>query len=91
FGEGDRLVVFSDGVIEQSGEGSTRSANQFGMANVLRVLAASQSPEADTESVMRAVIDHAGGDALDDDTTIASVQWGNSGGEWIDPEKPTVR
>jgi len=31
FGEGDRLVVFSDGVIEQSRAGGARSEDQFGM------------------------------------------------------------
>lgn len=91
FGEGDRLVVFSDGVIEQSGEGSTRADNQFGMDNVMRVLGASESSESDAESVMRAVVAHAGGDALDDDTTVASVQWGGPLDVRVDPEGPTVR
>ncbi|MBZ0172130.1 MAG: serine/threonine-protein phosphatase, partial [Phycisphaerales bacterium] len=91
FGEGDRLVVFSDGVIEQSGEGSTRADNQFGMENVLRVLGESESSHTDAELVMRAVTEHAGGDALDDDTTVASVQWGEPRGAWVDPDGPTVR
>ncbi len=92
FAEGDRLVVFSDGVIEQSGEGATRATDQFGIANVRAVLEKSTSPDADAEGVMRAVIAHAGGDALDDDTTVASVQWVSDGGTaMIDPEGPTVR
>jgi serine phosphatase RsbU (regulator of sigma subunit)/pSer/pThr/pTyr-binding forkhead associated (FHA) protein len=80
FGAGDRLVVFSDGVIEQSGEGATRATNQFGFSGVLGVLSRSGSPEGDAEGLMRAVMAHAGRDALDDDTTVASVQWVVEGG-----------
>jgi sigma-B regulation protein RsbU (phosphoserine phosphatase) len=75
FGGADRLVVFSDGVIEQSATGTTRAEDMFGLERVLEILGASASPAADVEGVMRAVLAHAGGDALDDDTTIASVQW----------------
>jgi sigma-B regulation protein RsbU (phosphoserine phosphatase) len=75
FAEGDRLVVFSDGVVEQSAAGEARSRDHFGMANVLGLLGASGSVEEDVESVMRAVLEHAGTEALDDDTTIASVAW----------------
>ncbi len=89
FAEGDRLVVFSDGVVEQSGAGSTRSQDQFGIDNVLRVLAGSDSPDNDVEDVMRAVVSHAGGENLDDDTTIASVQWGDAGDRTVTPEGPT--
>ncbi len=93
FGEGDRLVVFSDGVIEQSATGTTRAEDMFGMDRVLELLGSSGSPLTDVESVMRAVLAHAGGDALDDDTTIASVQWGarpDEGERRIDPDGPTV-
>ena len=91
FGEGDRLVVFSDGVVEQSGAGSSRSQDQFGIDSVLRVLAGSDTPEGDVEGVMRAVVSHAGGENLDDDTTIASVQWGDPGGRLVSPDSPTPR
>lgn len=95
FGEGDRLVLFSDGVIEQSGEGSTRAGDQFGMENVMRVLAGSDSPRADADGLMNAVKRHAGGEALDDDTTVASVQWAmheqRETEAWVDPEGPTAR
>lgn len=98
FNEGDRLVVFSDGVIEQSATGTTRAEDMFGMDKVLALLEQSSSPSGDVERVMRAVVAHAGGDALDDDTTIASVQWGarpskegdGSGGRMISPESPTA-
>ena len=56
-------------------------------------MGSSGSPLTDVESVMRAVLAHAGGDALDDDTTIASVQWGarpDEGERRIDPDGPTV-
>lgn len=79
FTDADRLVVFSDGVIEQSRAGESRSSDHFGMDNVLELLSASGSVEADVETVMRAVLAHAGTDALDDDTTIASVAWERSG------------
>lgn len=91
FSLGDRLVVFSDGVIEQSGAGSTRSQDQFGIENVIGVLSESDSSSRDVESVMRAVLEHAGGVNLDDDTTIASVQWGDPGDRPVTPESPTSR
>jgi sigma-B regulation protein RsbU (phosphoserine phosphatase) len=75
FADEDRLVVFSDGVVEQSATGTTRAEDMFGMDRVFALLSESASPVSDVESVMRAVLAHAGGDALDDDTTIASVQW----------------
>lgn len=93
FGEGDRLVVFSDGVVEQSATGTTRAEDMFGMDKVLALLEQSSSPSGDVERVMRAVMAHAGGDALDDDTTIASVQWsGRSAkdGGMVSPETPTA-
>lgn len=90
FNEGDRLVVFSDGVIEQSATGTTRAEDMFGMERVLKLLAESSSPGGDVERVMRAVLAHAGGDALDDDTTIASVQWAANGGI-VSPESPTAQ
>jgi sigma-B regulation protein RsbU (phosphoserine phosphatase) len=89
FGEGDRLIVFSDGVIEQSATGTTRAQDMFGMDKVLALLTESASPAGDVERVMRAVLAHAGGEALDDDTTIASVQWSGDGG-MVSPESPTA-
>jgi len=82
----DRLVVFSDGVIEQSATGTTRAEDMFGMDRVLGLLAVSGSPEQDVESVMAEVLAHAGGDALDDDTTIASVQWNSDDGAGTPPD-----
>lgn len=97
FSGADRLVVFSDGVIEQSATGTTRAEDMFGMDKVLALLSESSSPVRDVESVMRAVLAHAGGDALDDDTTIASVQWSadaraseGADGAIISPDSPTV-
>ena len=90
FGEGDRLIVFSDGVIEQSATGTTRAQDMFGMDKVLALLTESASPAGDVERVMRAVLAHAGGEALDDDTTIASVQWSGDGG-FVSPESPTAQ
>ena len=93
FGESDRVVVFSDGVIEQSATGTTRAEDMFGMDRVLDLLAQSSSPAGDVERVMRAVLAHAGGDALDDDTTIASVQWSARSakdGGTVSPESPTA-
>jgi serine phosphatase RsbU (regulator of sigma subunit) len=69
FHKGDRVAIFSDGVVEQQGNGG----DQFGMERVAAVLGASDSSENDVKSLLVAVMQHAGRKELDDDTTIASV------------------
>jgi len=65
-----RIIVFSDGVVEQIGPGGA----EFGVDRVIDVLGPSDSVGSDVERLLRAVIDYAETDALSDDVTIASIQ-----------------
>ncbi|KAA0217402.1 MAG: FHA domain-containing protein [Leptolyngbya sp. PLA3] len=67
---GSRLVVFSDGLIEQH----DRLGVQFGVARAIDSLAGSTSAETDVRTLAQAVVRHAGTDALGDDLTIASIE-----------------
>jgi serine phosphatase RsbU (regulator of sigma subunit) len=69
FGSGDRVVVFSDGVVEQA----SPSGDQYGLDAVLEVLATSDGTEADVRCIAEAVRAHAAG-PLADDLTVASLQ-----------------
>lgn len=68
---GDRVVVFSDGVVEQA----SSSGEQFGMERTLAALEGGKVPEHDVERLFGAVVRFAGTDALGDDVTIASVRF----------------
>lgn len=77
---GSRIVLFSDGVVEQAAPagtgagGSAVGGSQFGLARVQELIAASGSPEEDVGAVVRSVREHAGGGAaLGDDVTVASI------------------
>jgi sigma-B regulation protein RsbU (phosphoserine phosphatase) len=67
----DRLVIFSDGVVEQpSPDGA--------MFNLDRAIAALEPATTETEDVAQlfdAVVRYAQTDSLSDDTTVASVAW----------------
>ena len=65
-----RIIVFSDGVVEQFGPGG----DQFGVERVIEVLGTSEDVESDVASLLEAVIEFAETDALSDDVTIASIQ-----------------
>lgn len=65
---GARVVVFTDGVVEQT----DASGRQFGFDAALEVLGRASGPEADAAELLRAVAAHAGG-ALADDLTVASL------------------
>ncbi len=65
-----RIVVFSDGVVEQIGPGGA----EFGVERSIEILNASGSVEQDVESLLQAVIDFAETDSLSDDVTIASIR-----------------
>jgi len=83
---GSRVVVFSDGVIEQR----HKNGEEFGMARILGALGACSTPDDDVCHLLRSVRRHALGDAdpglseqrvdLADDLTIASVAIGDFGG-----------
>jgi serine phosphatase RsbU (regulator of sigma subunit) len=74
-----RLVVFSDGVVEQpAGErdGSSpreMSLSMFGVEGAVAALQGSTSVADDVDRVFNAVLAHASGPNLADDTTVASI------------------
>ena len=71
FPRGSRLIVFSDGLLEQrSPEGE-----QFGRDRAAASLGSSRVPRDDVIALARAVRDHAETDSLSDDLTVASVAY----------------
>ncbi len=72
FTPGSRVLVFSDGLIEQpSPEGV-----QFGFDRAGEAIRASTGPDADVEALTAALREHAGTDRYADDLTIASIALG---------------
>lgn len=69
-GGGDRVVVFSDGVVEQQ----STDGEPFGMPRAVAALRRSSSSAGDVEMLLVALREHAGGEELADDTTVASVE-----------------
>jgi serine phosphatase RsbU (regulator of sigma subunit) len=67
---GDRVVLYSDGMVEQRGETGAR----FGRQALLDAVSG-DSPESDVRSAFDAVIRFCGGAALTDDATAASVEY----------------
>ena len=70
----DRIVLYSDGVIEQTSPGG----EEFGHERVREVLAAAGSAEEDVSSLFEALERFAGHPTLDDDTTVASIELGGT-------------
>lgn len=67
----DRLVVFSDGVVEQpSPDGA-----MFGLERAISALEPGDSESDDVRRLFDAVVNYAQTDSLSDDTTVASVAW----------------
>lgn len=69
FDADERIVLFSDGVVEQRSSDGTC----FGLDRVIEVLAGTTTTEEDVTSLFEAIGRFAGTDVLDDDTTVASV------------------
>jgi len=70
--EGERLVVFSDGLPEQQ----SPAGEQFGVQRILDCLEGSASEEEDLERLVRAVKAFAEQEVLADDLTVASFSLG---------------
>lgn len=66
---GDRLVVFSDGVVEQPGP----EGDMFQVERTVRALEPSRTVDTDAAFLFDAVLAFAKTDSLADDTTVASV------------------
>lgn len=69
---GSRLVLFSDGVVEQAGTGE--GAEQFGFDRTLGVLGRSGDVGADVAALLEALRGHAGGETFGDDVSVLSVR-----------------
>ncbi len=67
---GDRVMLYSDGLVEQRGETGTR----FGR-DALHAALTGDSPEADVTATFEAVEAFSGGAAITDDATAASVEY----------------
>lgn len=65
-----RLVVFSDGIVEQSSPGQRE---EFGIKRARAVLKASNGTREDVDTLIGSVIEYAQSEHLDDDTTVASI------------------
>ena len=69
---GDRIILMTDGVVEQPRE---EDREQFGMDRALEVLKGLRIPHDDVEVLHQAVCDFAQTEELADDTTIASIMF----------------
>lgn len=70
-GPRDRLILYSDGVIEQRNP----EGQQFSHGRVAEFIAHDVSPDGNVMAVIKAVEDFAARTELDDDTTVASIEW----------------
>jgi sigma-B regulation protein RsbU (phosphoserine phosphatase) len=66
---GERVVLFSDGVVEQAGP----DGELFGLNAAIAALRSSSGCASDVTGLFDAVVSHAQTDSLQDDTTVASV------------------
>lgn len=66
---GDRVVVFSDGVVEQPGQ----DAVLFGLPRAIEAITTSASEAEDVKRLFDSVMAYAQTDSLSDDTTVASI------------------
>lgn len=72
-GPGSRLLLFSDGLVEQSGPGG----RMFGMDRVRELASSKPEPDGLIRALEAALIEHAGGDRFDDDLTLAAFGFGS--------------
>lgn len=70
-GPRDRLILYSDGVIEQRNP----EGKQFSHERVAQFISHDVAPDDDVMAVIKAVEDFAARTELDDDTTVASIEW----------------
>ena len=70
FEQGTRIVLFSDGLVEQG----DKDKREFGMQRIRNILASGSSAVEDVASLQAALWEHAGDIALADDLTIASIE-----------------
>lgn len=68
---GDRIIAFSDGIVEQRRPGGS----EFGIERLRNAVAASQSADDDVAMIFAAVLAFAGTSTLADDATAASIEY----------------
>lgn len=70
FLEGSRLIIFSDGVVEQTNP----EGEEFQVDRTIKTLTGATTPEQEVESLFKAVLAFAQTEALADDVTVASIE-----------------
>ncbi len=86
YAPGDRLILFSDGVVEQTapligrpGQAAPTppppggAPNEFGLGRTLAAIASAGGPEEDVERLLASLTEFTGAAVFNDDVTIASV------------------
>lgn len=67
----DRLFLYTDGVIEQK----DASGVQFGVERLRLLLGQGKTPSQEVEDVLSSVVRHSAGGTLEDDATVACVEY----------------
>lgn len=70
---GDRVIVLSDGVVEQHGA----DGDQFDFAGVIAALESATQESTDVSVLLTALQDFAGNQSLADDVTVLSIRFGS--------------
>jgi serine phosphatase RsbU (regulator of sigma subunit) len=71
-GQGDRILLYTDGVIEQK----NLRGEMFGLDSLTPLLSATRTPAEQASHVLEQVVRHSGDGTLEDDATVACVQFG---------------
>lgn len=75
YAPGDRLVLFSDGLVEQPPPAHTPATGvDFGLARTMDALNASPDVEGDVASLLKSLTEFSGGEVFNDDVTISSIE-----------------
>ncbi|WP_428389741.1 SpoIIE family protein phosphatase [Mucisphaera sp.] len=73
---GGRLVVVSDGLVEQQAKpDESGAAEEFGFTRLKEVLGHTPEDASVVDAIFQAVVEHAGRDTLADDATVVSASW----------------
>ncbi len=72
---GDRIILYTDGVIEQK----SLRGEMFGLSGLHPLLAYHRSPSEQAHHILEAVVKHSGDGTLEDDATVACVQFNHPG------------
>ncbi len=70
-GENDRLILYTDGIVEQR----NAAGEQFGRDRLAAAISASSSSAGDVRAAFEAIDAFGGGGGLDDDATVAAIEF----------------